>query len=155
MPSVLAARGLEKRYGRVQALSGVDVEVGEGQLVGLLGPNGAGKSTLVKIACGLVRPSRGEVEVCGAPAGSAAARRALGYLAELFRFPSWMSADELLTLHQRLAGSGGGGEERSELLELVGLEYARATRVSRACGRPTSSSSSVRSAAPPGDPVSR
>jgi len=126
---VLAARGLEKRYGRVQALSGVDVEVGEGQLVGLLGPNGAGKSTLVKIACGLVRPSRGEVEVCGAPAGSAAARRALGYLAELFRFPSWMSADELLTLHQRLAGSGGGGEERSELLELVGLEYARATRV--------------------------
>jgi ABC-2 type transport system ATP-binding protein len=129
VPSVLAARGLEKRYGRVQALSGVDVEVGEGQLVGLLGPNGAGKSTLVKIACGLVRPSRGEVEVCGAPAGSAAARRALGYLAELFRFPSWMSADELLTLHQRLAGSGGGGEERSELLELVGLEYARATRV--------------------------
>jgi ABC-2 type transport system ATP-binding protein len=126
---VLAARGLEKRYGRVQALSGVDVEVGEGQLVGLLGPNGAGKSTLVKIACGLVRPSRGEVEVCGAPAGSAAARRALGYLAELFRFPSWMSADELLTLHQRLAGSGGGGEERSELLELVGLEYARTTRV--------------------------
>jgi ABC-2 type transport system ATP-binding protein len=129
VPSVLAARGLEKRYGRVQALSGVDVEVGEGQLVGLLGPNGAGKSTLVKIACGLVRPSRGEVEVCGAPAGSPPARRALGYLAELFRFPSWMSADELLTLHQRLAGSGGGGEERSELLELVGLEYARATRV--------------------------
>src|SRR5262245_16189682 len=85
VPAVLAATGLEKRYGRVQALAGVDVEVGEGQLVGLLGPNGAGKSTLVKIACGLVRPTRGRVEVCGAPAGSAAARRALGYLAELFR----------------------------------------------------------------------
>jgi ABC-2 type transport system ATP-binding protein len=129
VPAVLAARGLEKRYGRVQALAGVDVEVGEGQLVGLLGPNGAGKSTLVKIACGLVRPSRGEVEICGAPAGSAAARRSLGYLAELFRFPSWMSADELLTLHQRLAGSAGGAEERAELLELVGLAHARATRV--------------------------
>ena len=129
MPAVLAARGLEKRYGRVQALAGVDVDVGEGQLVGLLGPNGAGKSTLVKIACGLVRPSRGEVEICGAPAGSAAARRSLGYLAELFRFPSWMSADELLTLHQRLAGSAGGAEERAELLELVGLAHARATRV--------------------------
>jgi ABC-2 type transport system ATP-binding protein len=129
VPAVLAATGLEKRYGRVQALSGVDVEVGEGQLVGLLGPNGAGKSTLVKIACGLVRPSSGRVEVCGAPAGSAAARRALGYLAELFRFPSWMSADELLTLHQRLAGSRGGAEERLELLDLVGLDYARTTRV--------------------------
>ena len=126
---MLAARGLEKRYGRVQALAGVEVEVGEGQLVGLLGPNGAGKSTLVKIACGLVRPTAGEVEVCGAPAGSAAARRALGYLAELFRFPSWMSADELLTLHQRLSASRGGAEERAELLELVGLAHARSTRV--------------------------
>jgi ABC-2 type transport system ATP-binding protein len=129
VPAVLAARGLEKRYGRVQALAGVEVEVREGQLVGLLGPNGAGKSTLVKIACGLVRPTAGEVEVCGAPAGSAAARRTLGYLAELFRFPSWMSADELLTLHQRLSGSRGGAEERAELLELVGLAHARSTRV--------------------------
>jgi ABC-2 type transport system ATP-binding protein len=129
VPPVLVARAVEKRYGRVEALSGVDVEVAAGQLVGLLGPNGAGKSTLVKIACGLVRATAGSVEVCGAPAGSPAARRALGYLAELFRFPSWMSADELLTLHQRLSGSTGGASERAELLELVGLPHARATRV--------------------------
>jgi ABC-2 type transport system ATP-binding protein len=129
MPPVLAARGLEKRYRRVQALAGVDLEVAPGQLVGLLGPNGAGKSTLVKIACGLVRPTRGTVEVAGVPAGSVAARRALGYLAELFRFPAWMSADEVLTLHQRLTGSQGGAAERVELLELVGLPEARRTRV--------------------------
>jgi ABC-2 type transport system ATP-binding protein len=129
VPPVLLANGLEKRYGRTEALGGVDLEVGEGQLVGLLGPNGAGKSTLVKIACGLVRASAGSVEVCGAPAGSPPARRSLGYLAELFRFPSWMSADELLTLHQRLAGSTRGAAERTELLELVGLPHARATRV--------------------------
>jgi ABC-2 type transport system ATP-binding protein len=129
VPPVLVARGLEKRYGRAEALRGVDLEVGEGQLVGLLGPNGAGKSTLVKIACGLVRASAGSVEVCGVPAGSAPARRSLGYLAELFRFPSWMSADELLVLHQRLAGSAGGEAERAELLELVGLPDARATRI--------------------------
>ena len=130
MPPVLVAKGLEKRYGRTEALGGVELEVGEGQLVGLLGPNGAGKSTLVKIACGLVRASAGSVEVCGAPAGSLPARRSLGYLAELFRFPSWMSADEVLTLHQRLAGSTRGEAERIELLELVGLPHARATRVS-------------------------
>ncbi len=129
MPPVLVAEGLEKRYGRTEALGGVELEVGEGQLVGLLGPNGAGKSTLVKIACGLVRASAGSVEVCGAPAGSPAARRSLGYLAELFRFPSWMSADELLTLHQRLAGSTKGDTERVELLELVGLPHARETRI--------------------------
>jgi ABC-2 type transport system ATP-binding protein len=124
-----AAHGLAKRYGEIEALGGVDLEVEEGELVGLLGPNGAGKSTLTKIACGLVRPTAGRVEVCGAPAGSAAARAALGYLAELFRFPGWASATELLELHQQLAGSPGGHGERSELLELVGLADAADRRI--------------------------
>jgi ABC-2 type transport system ATP-binding protein len=129
MPAALAARGLTKRYGPTEALGGVDVEVGEGELVGLLGPNGAGKSTLVKIACGLVRPSAGTAEVCGSPAGSRGARAALGYLAELFRFPGWASAEEVLVLHQRLAGSHGGETERTELLQLVGLLDARTRKV--------------------------
>ena len=128
MPA-LEVTGLAKRYGRTQALAGVDLRVEQGELVGLLGPNGAGKSTLVKIAVGLVRPSGGAARVCGARAGSRDARRSLGYLAELFRFPGWTSADELLTLHQRLAGSHGGHAERAELLELVGLTEARRTRV--------------------------
>jgi ABC-2 type transport system ATP-binding protein len=129
MTAALTARGLEKRYGSTVALGGVDLEVGEGELVGLLGPNGAGKSTLVKIACGLVRPTRGRAEVRGARAGSRDAKRQLGYLAELFRFPGWYSAEELLGLHQRLAGSAGGAQERTQLLELVGLSEARDRRV--------------------------
>ena len=129
MPAALAVSGLVKRYGAVDALVGVDLEVRESELVGLLGPNGAGKSTLVKIACGLVRPTSGRAEVCGARAGSREARAAMGYLAELFRFPGWMTADELLELHQRLAGSRGGERERVELLELVGLEEARTRAV--------------------------
>src|SRR5688500_895718 len=123
------AQALAKRYGRVQALAGVDVHVEEGELVGLLGPNGAGKSTLVKIGRGLVRPTAGAASVCGAPAGSRGARAAMGYLAELFRFPGWYSADELLALHQRLAGSQGGEAERAELLELVGLTEARDRKI--------------------------
>jgi ABC-2 type transport system ATP-binding protein len=129
VPPALAVSGLAKRYGAVEALAGVDLEVAEGELVGLLGPNGAGKSTLTKIACGLVRPSAGQATICGAPAGSARARAALGYLAELFRFPGWYSADEVLELHQRLAGSTGGLEERTRLLELVALADARSRRV--------------------------
>ena len=129
MTSALAVRGLAKRYGAVEALRGVDLTVEPGELVGLLGPNGAGKSTLVKIAVGLVRQSAGAAEVAGAPAGSLAARRSLGYLAELFRFPGWHSADEVLLLHQRLSGSAGGERERAELLELVGLADARRRRV--------------------------
>jgi ABC-2 type transport system ATP-binding protein len=129
LPSALTVSGLAKRYGSVEALGGVDLEVQEGELVGLLGPNGAGKSTLTKIACGLVRPTRGTATVCGAPAGSRPARAALGYLAELFRFPGWYSGDEVLELHQRLSGSTGGAEERTRLLELVALADARTRRV--------------------------
>jgi ABC-2 type transport system ATP-binding protein len=129
MPAALAARGLAKRYGQTEALRGVDVQVDEGELVGLLGPNGAGKSTLVKIASGLVRQTSGTAAVCGAPAGSHAAREALGYLAELFRFPGWATADEVLELHQRLAGSRRGAAERTELLTLVDLLEARGRKV--------------------------
>jgi len=129
VPPALAVCGLAKRYGSVHALKGVDLEVAEGELVGLLGPNGAGKSTLVKIAVGLVHPSSGEARIAGAAAGSLAARRALGYLAELFRFPGWYSADEVLELHQRLAGSRGGTAERKRLLELVALADAAERRV--------------------------
>jgi ABC-2 type transport system ATP-binding protein len=126
---VLEVHGLVKRYGTVGALNGVDLHVGDGELVGLLGPNGAGKSTLVKVACGLVHPTAGHVTVAGAPAGSRTARTAIGYLAELFRFPGWAKPDELLELHQRLAGSDGGAAERAELLELVGLSDARDRRI--------------------------
>jgi ABC-2 type transport system ATP-binding protein len=76
-----------------------------------------------------VRPSGGTAEVAGARAGSHAARAALGYLAELFRFPGWYTADEVLELHQRLAGSAGGAAERARLLELVALADATDRRV--------------------------
>ena len=129
MTAALAARGISKRYGHTTALDAVDLEVAAGELVGLLGPNGAGKSTLVKIACGLVRPTAGEAKVAGATAGSAPARACTGYLAELFRFPGWARADEVLALHQRLARSPGGRAEREALLGRVGLAGEGGRRV--------------------------
>jgi ABC-2 type transport system ATP-binding protein len=121
--------GLHKSYGARDALRGVDLEVAPGELFGLLGPNGAGKSTLVKIACGLVHATGGQARVNGALAGSREANRSLGYLAELFRFPDWALADEVLALHQELAGSDGGATERADLLERVGLADAAQLRV--------------------------
>jgi ABC-2 type transport system ATP-binding protein len=129
MALALQASDLHKSYGSTHALKGVSLDVGEGELVGLLGPNGAGKSTLVKIACGLVTASAGTAQIAGAPAGSPEAHRALGYLAELFRFPDWLSADELLGMHQRLAGANGGAAERERLLAAVGLPEAANIRV--------------------------
>jgi ABC-2 type transport system ATP-binding protein len=118
--TVIEAAGLRKEYGGgTVALHGLDLTVGTGELFGLLGPNGAGKSTLVKIACGLVRPTAGTITV----------DPAIGYLAELFRFPDWCSADELLTLHQKLANSAGGAGERERLLRRVGLDGEAKRRV--------------------------
>ena len=129
MPAALSVSALHKRYGTTTALEAVDLEVAPGELVGLLGPNGAGKSTLVKIACGLVRPTSGAGAVCGHRAGSLEAQAALGYLAELFRFPDWCTADELLGLHQELGRSAGGSAERARLLEEVGLAGEARRRV--------------------------
>ena len=129
MTTAFDARDIEKNYKTTQALAGVSISVQPGELFGLLGPNGAGKSTLVKIGCGLIRPTRGSTFVFGHPSNSAEARSKFGYLAELFRFPGWLSADEVLALHQRLVRSDGGGRERSELLELVGLADVSSRRV--------------------------
>jgi ABC-2 type transport system ATP-binding protein len=127
--AVFEAREVTKNYGATRALEDVSFEVNPGELVGLLGPNGAGKSTLVKIGCGLVHASSGEALIGGHPADHKGARRLIGYLAELFRYPGWLSADEVLALHQRLAGSTGGSGERAELLDLVGLSEVATRRV--------------------------
>jgi ABC-2 type transport system ATP-binding protein len=127
--TALEVSALSKSYGPRPALAQVDLRVQAGELVGLLGPNGAGKSTLTKVACGLVTPTAGAARVCGWPAGTAPARRSLGYLAETFRFPGWATATELLEFHQRLAGSPGGEPERGEALEAVGLADSAGVRV--------------------------
>jgi ABC-2 type transport system ATP-binding protein len=128
--AALSVRGLTKQYGNTDALKSVNLEVAEGELCGLLGPNGAGKSTLAKIACGLIGPTSGEASVCGSRPGTRTANASIGYLAELFRFPEWLTADEVLSLHQRLAASNGGEEERTRLLGEVGLGSESGRRVS-------------------------
>ena len=62
----IEASGLEKRYGRVTALDGLDLSVAEGQIMGLLGPNGAGKTTAVSILSTLIHPDAGSATVAGA-----------------------------------------------------------------------------------------
>ena len=87
---------------------------------------------------------RGARSIAGAPAGSLEAQRALGYLAELFRFPEWQTADELLALHQRLAESAGGAAERAELLDARRARGGGAAAGRRRCPRACSSGSGSR-----------
>jgi len=65
MTTAIEAHGLTKRYGKTQALAGIDLEVEEGRVLGVLGPNGAGKTTAVRILATLVRPDTGTARVAG------------------------------------------------------------------------------------------
>jgi ABC-2 type transport system ATP-binding protein len=113
--------GLRKRYGRQTAVAEVGFTVGRGEVVGLLGPNGAGKTTVIKMLLGLVRPDAGGVRLLGQPAPSPASRTSVGYLPELFRYPPWLTAAEVLRLHVRLAGVDVARGGRREALASVGL----------------------------------
>lgn len=80
MTAALRIAGLSVRYGEVPALEDVDLEVSPGEACGLVGANGSGKSTLFKATVGLVRASRGTVEVLGGPADVARRRGAIAYV---------------------------------------------------------------------------
>ena len=113
-----------RRSDRIEALRGVTLSVGRGEVFGLLGPNGAGKTTLIKTLLGIIHPSGGEASVLGQPAGSQAARRRIGYLPESLRIDRHHTATSALFYYGRLSGLSDP-EIRSrgdELLELVGLK---------------------------------
>jgi ABC-2 type transport system ATP-binding protein len=83
MNAILHAQGLGKRYGRRQALAECTLQIPPGHVVGLVGPNGAGKTTLLKIACGMLAPTTGRIEVLGQqPAADPEQLARVGYVAQ-------------------------------------------------------------------------
>jgi ABC-2 type transport system ATP-binding protein len=121
MSAVLHAQALGKRYGRREALAECTLEIPTGHVVGLVGPNGAGKTTLLKIACGMLAPTTGRIEVLGQqPAAGPAQLARVGYVAQgTPTYPNLSVADHLTfgarmnpRWDQRLA------QDRIEQLEL-------------------------------------
>lgn len=98
--AVLEYREVTKLYGGVAALDGVDLTIEPGRIVGLLGPNGCGKSTFLKLACGLLTPSAGEIEICGGRPGQPATHGQVSYLPERMAVPVWMTAAQLVDFYQ-------------------------------------------------------
>jgi ABC-2 type transport system ATP-binding protein len=125
----IVARALAKRYGRVDALLDLSLRVERGECLGFLGPNGAGKSTAVKILVGLVRATAGEAQLLGQPAGDRATRARIGYLPELFRYPDWLAAREVLGFHARLMRLVDARRAIDAALDEVGLRERAADRV--------------------------
>lgn len=112
MPSLVSLSGLNKRYEAVQALAGVDLEVGAGEVLGLVGHNGAGKSTLINVLAGTVVPDEGRIEVAGADvtAGydvvSATDRGIRCVFQELSLCPNLTVAENTRIVHRGIKGSG-------------------------------------------------
>jgi ABC-2 type transport system ATP-binding protein len=119
--AVLVAHGLERHYGDLTALAGIDLTVRAGEMVALVGPNGAGKSTFLGLAAGLLTPSDGSVEVAGSPAGSLEARAATSFLPDSPSLYDDLSLDEHLEYVARLHGAEDWQERAADLLERLGL----------------------------------
>ncbi len=112
----ISVRGLTKAYGSFKALDNVDLDVPVGSVFGFLGPNGAGKTTTLRILTGLAKATSGTATIFDAPAGSAEARSAVGFLPDVPGFYEWMTAEEFL----RFAG-GLFGISKNVLDERVGV----------------------------------
>lgn len=108
MTSALSVKGLEKRYGKVEAVRGVDLEVHPGELVALIGHNGAGKTTTLRMITGQLTPSAGTVHVAGVDcrANPGEARRLVGYVPEEPALYDYLTAREMLELVVALRGAG-------------------------------------------------
>ena len=120
----LSIQGLTKSYGRVQALRGVDLEVGQGEVFGFLGPNGAGKTTTIRCLLDLIRPDSGTLRVLGMDprADSIAVRRRVAYLPGELNLEANLSAEQALRYLADLRGDDIDWNHVRELARRLSLD---------------------------------
>ncbi len=121
----MEARGVVKRYGEREALRGVSLEAGPGELVAIIGPNGAGKTTLLSILAGISRADEGEIHV---PEGG------VGWVPQQAALYRRLTVEENLLLFARLEGRTDPRASVEEMLELAGLGERRGEIVARLSG---------------------
>jgi len=126
---MIHTRGLKKRYGKTQALAGLNLNVEKGAIFGFIGQNGAGKSTTMRILATLMLPDEGEAEVAGIDVikHPEAVRRVVGYMPDFFGVYDDLTVGEYLQFYATLSGIKGDKATRlcDDLLELVDLSRKR------------------------------
>lgn len=119
--TVIRASGLSKRFGDLTAVDGLDLRVERAEVFGFLGPNGCGKSTTIRMLCGLLLPSAGEIEVLGyrIPQDAEALKRRIGYMTQKFSLYEDLTVAENLDFLASIQGLGRARARRrvAELLE--------------------------------------
>ncbi|MBL1086248.1 ATP-binding cassette domain-containing protein [Streptomyces actinomycinicus] len=130
------SEGLEKRFGTVHALRGLDLAVAEGTVCGLLGPNGAGKTTAVRLLTTLLRPDGGSARVAGHDLvrEAAAVRSRIGVTGQYASVDGDLTGRENLRLFARLHRVRGPAARADELLERFGLAEAADRRAATYSG---------------------
>jgi len=116
--------GVTKRFGKVFALRGIDLQLGRGRFLGVFGPNGAGKTTLLKVLATLTRPSTGTITIAGYDIVQEAdkVRPTLGVLVHRTFLYGQLTASENLQFYGRMFGVKKLPERILEVLQIVGLE---------------------------------
>lgn len=110
---MVRARGVWKRYGRLQVLQGLDLDVARGQVTAVIGPNASGKTTFNKILLGLVRADQGEVLINGHRLDGGSAYRAhIGYMPQAARFPENLCAYDVFRMLADIRGAAAGRDEQ-------------------------------------------
>lgn len=97
MDSVLELKNITKKYKEKTALDDVSLSIPKGAIVGLLGPNGSGKTTMLKLATGLLQPTKGEILVCGNKPG-AVSKDLVAYQSDKVYLNDWMNVNDLLDM---------------------------------------------------------
>lgn len=93
--TIIKLDNVVKRYGKKEALKGINLDIPKGKIVGLLGPNGSGKSTMIKLLNGLLQPDEGTIEIAGMKP-SIETKKIVSYLPERTYLSEWMKMKDLL-----------------------------------------------------------
>lgn len=123
--SAILTSKLHKRFGDLVAVEALDLDVRRGEVFGLLGPNGSGKTTTIRMLCGLLPPTSGEITVVGVDAvrDPEGVRRRIGYMSQRFGLYDDMSVRENFRFYAGLYGLRGAARDarEAELFEQLGL----------------------------------
>ena len=119
--SAIVARDVKKRFGSVDALSGLAVDIRAGEIYGLLGPNGSGKTTFIRCLAGLLRPDAGDITVLGQSPRAAVAAGRIGYMTQAAALYGDLSVEENLDFFARLEGVLDIDDRIDEVLTTVDL----------------------------------
>ena len=127
MTLAIDVQGLSKRFGTLQAVDNVSLQIEQGHITGFLGPNGSGKTTSLRMLCGLLTPDSGHGQVLGFdfPREAEAIKRQTGYMTQRFSLYEDLTIEENLSFIARVYGLDRVSQRVDEQLEKLGLDHRR------------------------------